>query len=108
MSQKVWTKEDVDFLLNNLDTSIKYLAEQLGVSYQAIQAKCARLGVKVKRENPLYTPEEDEYIIKHANYQEYSEIAKHLGRTTSGVIGRADRLKEKGLLENTAELWKKH
>ena len=108
MAQKVWTVEEVDYLLNNYQKkTYRQIGEDLGRSIPSVESKLRN----IRKENPdlesrneiirpgseikLWTEEEEEYILDHLKVKTNSELALELNRTHASVQTKIVQLRKK-------------
>jgi hypothetical protein len=103
-----WTKEEIQFLIDNYAEGATYCAQQLGRTYSAVQIKASRLNLA----RAGWSKEEDQFLIE--NYSEYGPAycVEQLGKTYDVVTTRASKLnlktgwsikEEQFLIDNYAE-----
>jgi DNA-binding CsgD family transcriptional regulator len=108
MAQKVWTSEEVDYLLNNYQKkTYRQIGEALGRSIASIESKLRNIkkdfpDLKSRQEilRPgseirLWTKEEEQYILENLKDKTNSELAIDLNRTHASVQTKIVQLRKK-------------
>lgn len=100
---KKWTDEEDRFILSHKDKSKGWIAKQLGRTRTAIQTRVSVLKCKnvatVKRTYSVWTPQDDEFVIKYRDKLNCGKIAKLLHRTESSIKTRLRDLKRNKKIE---------
>lgn len=92
MRTDIWKPEEIKFLLdNNGSMPVTEMSRQLKRSSAAIRTKLCRIGGRVK---PFakWSRSETLFLESNADRMMAKNIAAHLGRTTSSVLGKASHL----------------
>lgn len=87
-----WTKEEIDFLINNYSNGVEYCSSNLNRSHKSIYKKIHQ----IKMSNPYKKWTEDEICFLNENYKNMSldEIGKKLNRCISSIINKINKLKK--------------
>ncbi|EMA06161.1 hypothetical protein SAMN05443574_1401 [Haloarcula vallismortis] len=101
-SENRWSKEEIEHLKKNSDTSIQELAEQLNRTPKSVRKKKSRIGATTNRK---WSEPETEFIERTYGIWKASEIAEYLGKTEDQVYNKA---RTEDLTGESSENWTDH
>lgn len=90
-----WTEEENDVIRREYRhdrASADRLAEQFGVSFQAIRSRITRLGLARSSRRVPWAPEDDERLQEILPKHPIGQVARMMGRGINPVMVRAHRL----------------
>lgn len=88
-----WTKEEIDFIMTNIDKTNKELSKYINHPINSISAKKRELGIYTKKMSRWTKQEEEELkeLIKIYN-NKWTKIGEIMGRSAKSVLNKAKRL----------------
>ena len=84
--KEVWTQEQIDFLIANVDTMTHAeIGKHIGKNRTAVNTYCFKNKIKTKRYPARYTKEEIAYIEDHFGSMSLEQIAKKLNKSLKSL-----------------------
>jgi hypothetical protein len=94
MPKMFWNEERRQILsdLRGKRTPHEEIAKSLGTTPLAVRQACTRFRIRANRVNPLWSEDQESFLVEKAGFWTVPRIAKRLGRSEKAIYRRASDL----------------